>query len=668
MSVFERFAPQAKGFTGNGNNATQVVFGSQSDSYSAQRTARISDAVADISFVYEVQRQILNYAAPVPIKAFALDATGEREEDLTHPAYQLLRQPNPRHDEQTFREYLFASRLNYGEHFIVMQRDDRGRVVALWPLRPDRMQEVTEDGELLGFMLNYASSNPVPILLQDLIWGTSYHPSNDLRGLSPISALRWQIELGRDAEQTMVDLYANSAFLKGALKMGRKAGGDSMKRIAREFRDLLIGSGNRFRIPVFEEGMEFVPIQLNPQDAEFLNTAKLTRARVANALGWALPEEYPSAQPGDLRRLRFNDAVVPVASAIQASINKTLMPEYAGSAFVEFQLAHILNADFPTLVEAGKTAIYSALMTPNEYRRKYLNLPPLDGGDDLFVPLNLSPVNDLAPNPRPADSGGGMGGDEGRTESTASAPTPIEAKSAASRYGEASRRKQERLAKALGNRVRGILKRELEDITNTGKAAALPTALQLQDIIARHDPELSKLIHQFLDQSAVAAAASAGHLTGMDPIDHAQFAGLFSERADAVATQFGAERGSWLMDLLAQAQAGDLEQRDFMNAVADGYGEKFSHYGERLARTEVAYGHEAAARASWAAAGASGVVWNYGGGPCTTGDCEALNGVVAPIGGQFDSESFGGIDGPPSHNYCTCYTTPTFDSLTPAER
>lgn len=682
MSIIERFAPQRESKAAMPSSLT-IGTGSTQTTYSAQgRTEGIADAVADISFVYEIHRGVLSYAAPVPIKVFDLDSNGDREEAPTHPSYALLRKPNPRHNATSFREFLFASRLSFGEHFIAKQRDDRGRVIALWPLRPDRLMEVPDPdtGELLGFMLNYNSPEPQALPLSELIWGTSYHPSNDYRGLSPIAALRWQVEIGRDAEQTMADFMANGAFLRGALHVQRKAGVESLSRVAEQFRSLMVGSGNRFRVPVFQEGMEYKPIQLTPADAEFINTAKLTRSRVAAAFGWALPEEWAASQAADVRRLRFADAVVPLADAITASLVDGLMPEFGGgAAFPEFQLAHLLQAELPQLIAAGKDAIYSAQYTPNEWRKKFLNLPPKPGGDDLFVPLNLDSAVDVQEDnatPRQADSAGGLGGDEGRTESTAGwkpseglkrlRARQSEVKDLSGNYGRGTRRKQEKLAQALHNRIKGVLKKELAEIRNTGKAV-LPAATDLERIVRKHDPELAKLIGQFLTQSAIASAEAAGFLLGADPIDPSRFAEAFATRADAVSAQFGTERGSWLMNLLSDAQAGDLGQRDFMNAVADGYGEKFSSYGERLARTEVAHASEEAARAQWADAGATGVVWNFVGGPCTTGDCEAMSGAVAPTGSQFDSAEFGGIDGPPSHNNCTCFTTPTFDSLTGTE-
>jgi HK97 family phage portal protein len=675
MSIFDKFAPQTAGEKAllGGSSGTDIVqLGSAPSTYTAGRTERIADVVGDVSFVYEVQHGVLSYAAPVPIKVFALEASGERYEDFNDGAYQLLRNPNPRHDAYQFREYLLASRLNFGEHFAVKVRDQGGTVRELWPVRPDRMKEVPDPdtGQLLGFILNPDSPRSVGIPIEDLIWGTSWNPTNDYRGLSPVGALRWQVELGRDAEQVGVDLLANGAFLRGALKVQKKAGVESLRRLAKQFRDMMIGSGNRYRIPVLEDGVEFVPLQLNPVDSEFINTMGLTRARIAGAYGWALPEEFTSTQAPDLRRLRFQDAVVPLTSAIQSSLEARLMPEFNARAFPEFQLAHILEADFPQLVSALKEAVYSAQMTPNDARRK-LNLPALAGGDDLFVPLNLSPVGEISENPRASDSGGGFGGTEGRTESTASAlpgePKALPStKDATDNYRASRDRRLAGLSKALDNRIRGILKRELAEIRDATepKAATLPLASDLERIVRKHDPELGKLIGQYLTQSAIAGATDAGMLTGLDPLDVARMAQTFSSRADAVAAAFGTDRGSWLIDLLSSAQAGDLDQRAFMNAVADGYGAKFSHYGERIARTEVAYAHEAAARLMWLDSGATGIVWNFGGGPCTTDVCPTLDGTTVPAGAMFAGID-GDVDGPPVHNYCTCFTTPSFDSLTP---
>ncbi len=663
MNILDAFKPQVKSAPPFPNRS--IIGGWPSTSYSAQRQSGISEAYADIHFVYEIVHDIASAGSVLPLKVFTISPMGDREESHQHPAYQLLRSPNPVMTRSYLWEFSFSSRLLWGEWFLAKVPRDPSRLcgpsnppVELWPVRPDRMEEVAdpETGQLLGWFMRTSTSSKVAIAAEDVIHNRTYHPSNDYRGMPPIQALRYEIELGRDAEGTAIDLYKNGLFARGVLQVSKRAGAETLKQIASQFREMMIGSANRWRVPVLEEGMEFKALQMSPEAAQWLDTVKLPRQRVASAYGYPLVELHERATPAELHRLKYAGAVQPLTVSAEESLEKFLMANFSDSAFPEFQLSHVLDADFPTLIGAYKDAIYSGQMTPNDARKK-LNLPAKEGGDDLLIPLNMERVSALSnpsPEPVPNDSSGGMGGDQGKPQAGtgSNALTVADHKALIGGYGRVRERRIGKLAQALDNRVRGVLKREAASV-KTGKAVVMPTADSLEALIAASTPEMARIIRQFAEQAAAAGAEDASSVTGQ--VFEPDLAQLFAERAPRVAAQFSDAR---VADLLAALQAGG-DPRDFMNAVSDLYGAKFSSYAERLSRTETAYAHETAANGAWRDAGATGVTWNFGGGPCTTGVCEELDQVTVGVNDGFDGLD-GTIDGPPAHGSCTCFTTPDF--------
>jgi len=52
--------------------------------------------------------------------------------------------------------------------------------------------------------------------------------------------------------------------------------------------------------------------------------------------------------------------------------------------FVEFDLDGLMRGDLKTRMEAHSTAIQNGIKTPNEVRA-IENLPPMEGGDQLFI-------------------------------------------------------------------------------------------------------------------------------------------------------------------------------------------------------------------------------------------------------------------------------------------
>jgi hypothetical protein len=86
-----------------------------------------------------------------------------------------------------------------------------------------------------------------------------------------------------------------------------------------------------------------------------------------------------------------------------------------------------------------------------------------------------------------------------------------------------------------------------------------------------------------------------------------------------------------------------------------------AHLVDGVARTEMAFAHEEAAKAAWRQAGVRELDFVFGGGPCTTHVCEdaALNGPYAVGQGIGDvGASFTGASTPPLHPSCTCFMVP----------
>jgi HK97 family phage portal protein len=585
VSWLDKLAPARKGLPTS--QSSMAFMGSPHTQYTAQRSGDIGETYADIHFVYEIVHDIAVAGSSLPLKVYSIDGQGERQENFGHPAYQLLRKPNPVHDQTLFFEILFSSRLVWGEWFIVKVGADKGRPISrtnppveLWPLRPERMTEVPDpdSGLLLGWLLSIGGGDKVPLLASDVIHNRSYHPKSDYRGFAPVEALRYQIELGRDAEGVAIDLYQNGLFTRGVMTSDKIVPKDRMERLAKDFRDLLLGPGNRWKIPFLDAGMDFKALQLNPQDAEWLETVRLPRSRVAAAYGFPLAESFQNVRPEEIRRAKYAGAVQPLTVAAEQSFESHLFSDFAQPAFPEFQLSHILDADFPSLVSALKDAVLAGIMSPNAAGRK-LNQPPVNGGDERVLPLNMETLSALiavGEGPRPLrDSSGGMGGDQGRTGSHTgeqAALPPVDAKSLA----ELRSRRLAKLSEALSRRLRGLLKREREHLGSQSPEKL--TAALIASTLDAGQPEAAKLIRQFLNQALDAAADDSEN-----DIDVSTLSVEAGQRSEEAAKRLVNERGSDLAGLLSEGKL----PRD-LSAAYSTFGDK----ADALALLEVAWAYD----------------------------------------------------------------------------
>lgn len=111
-------------------------------------------------------------------------------------------------------------------------------------------------------------------------------------------------------------------------------------------------------------------------------------------------------------------------------------------------------------------------------------------------------------------------------------------------------------------------------------------------------------------------------------------------------------------------------QREAQEKIRDLYNVAYIR-AEGVARTELAWAYEEAALQTFRAMGVEAYMWDFGGGPCTTGLCYELHGMVAlaenidaGVGfGEFPAEAEGGdftgyMRQPPVHPSCTCCLIP----------
>lgn len=100
--------------------------------------------------VYSCVRILSEAVASLPIHVYRYTDTG-KERVYTHPLYHLLHdEPNPEMTSFVFRETLMSHLLVWGNAYAQIIRDGNGKVLALYPLLPDKMEaERDEHGHFI---------------------------------------------------------------------------------------------------------------------------------------------------------------------------------------------------------------------------------------------------------------------------------------------------------------------------------------------------------------------------------------------------------------------------------------------------------------------------------------------------------------------------------------
>ncbi|MFI9465748.1 phage portal protein [Streptomyces xiamenensis] len=391
----------------------------------------------------------------------------DRERLTDHPLARLLGRPNPMTTRYRLINALVQDIATYDMAVWarIRPQDADNDIGGLVRLPPSRVRPV--DGTWLepgGFEVT-GSSGKYVIPRDKAVYFRGYNPDSDREGLSPMETLRGILAEGYQSERYREQLWRNGARMAGWISRPAEARDWSDKareRFRTDWRGLYTGEGPAAGgTPVLEDGMEWHEGGMTPEQAQYLETRKLTREEVASAYHIPLPmvgilDHATYSNIREQHRQLYQDTLGPWLTWLSEELELQLLPDLPDSegVYVEFNIAAKMAGSFEEQAAAASTATGGPWMTRNEQRAR-ANLPWIEGGDELITPLNVTAggqasPRDSAPPPSPS------------TSSRAAVPVKARADGFEGRYEAALRSHFERQERSVMSRLGAVKRRKAE--------------------------------------------------------------------------------------------------------------------------------------------------------------------------------------------------------------
>lgn len=156
--------------------------------------------------------------------------------------------------------------------------------------------------------------------------------------------------------------------------------------------------------PILEDGMKLQRIDFNAREQQFVEASRLSLATVCgvyhvNPTMVGATEGATYSNVREFSRMLYTDTLGPLLKQLSQRINKHLVPAlgYTPDTYVEFNIQEKLAGSFEEQAGVLQASVGGPWMTRNEARARQ-NLPALDGGDELIVPLNVVEGGQAGPN------------------------------------------------------------------------------------------------------------------------------------------------------------------------------------------------------------------------------------------------------------------------------
>lgn len=405
MSIFDRFKPQ-------GGAPTGTLDGVEMGSFSRGMPVHIDISRMSNAEMYRTQphlRTVIGFiarnVAHCALHSYGMKPTGERDRDRDSTMARLLRRPN---SEMTGQELILATvsdlALNDDAYWwVVPNVDSPIGWDIIWLPYAWVIPKNKDAFRRKEYLVRAPGAEDLAVPAAEVLHFHGFNPEDPRKGLSPVEALKGILQEQLQSSNYRLQVWKRGGRVSSVLK--RPIGAPKWSKKAKaQFRDDWYANytGNGAAAggtPILDDGMELQKIDFSAKDQEYVEGTKLAFSTVASVyfVNPTMVGILDNANFGNVREFRkmlYGETLGPVFAALEQRIT-TFLPGMLdgdvpddGSLFVEFNVKEKMQGDFEVMTKALQSGVGGPWMTVNEARATQ-NLPPIDGGDEIIVPMNV---------------------------------------------------------------------------------------------------------------------------------------------------------------------------------------------------------------------------------------------------------------------------------------
>ena len=282
------------------------------------------------------------------------------------------------------KDFLYKCRTLYEVNntcFVYINRDERGRAISFYPV-PHCPAEAIESGGQLYIRFTFASGEKLTAAWADLLALRKYYNKSDIYGDSN-QAITTSLDLLSTTGQGMANAIKSTSNLRGILKSTKAMlSDDDVKRQKDRFVADYLSLENSSGIAMLDSTVDFKPVDVKPEIATYEHIGQL-RDNVYRYFGVS-EDAIQGKLFGDAWEAFYDSAIEPFLIALGLELTyKVYTDRQRGFGnevlFESSRMSYMSMADKLKLVQM----VDRKSLSPNEWRA-ILNLPPVDGGDEML--------------------------------------------------------------------------------------------------------------------------------------------------------------------------------------------------------------------------------------------------------------------------------------------
>ncbi len=352
-------------------------------------------------YVFACINKIATKTASIDFQLFRiLNSKGETKEILTHPALDLLYKVNPFQTKTEFIETTIINLKCTGEAFWFKARNNSGKVVELWNLRPDYITVVADPVNFIKcYRFTKSDGTTIDFDPDEIVMFKYPDPLSQHRGMSPLHPASKRIQTEGYATQWQSDFFLNSARPDGLIKNANQVLTPDQKNDIREsWMKRHGGLNNAYKVAILEGGLDYQLISLSQKEMDYIESLKFTRDDILVAFAVPKPivaivDDVNRANSETAMAIFLGETIKPEIARLVEKINEQLIyPDFGEEFYIDFPDPTPANRDLE--LREYETGIRNNYLLINEVRQKE-GLVPIRGGWSFYMPLTNIPAGGL---------------------------------------------------------------------------------------------------------------------------------------------------------------------------------------------------------------------------------------------------------------------------------
>lgn len=340
-----------------------------------------------------------NAMSSLPIHHFRIKDDGTRER-VSDSIFSRMLNISPVGNWTSAAMYQWWERCNIlrGDAYTEILRDRRGNPIGLLPWHPDRTRVELQGNDLVYMYSTDGKTKPYARSADDVLHMTG----NGFDGIKSLSAIQYDaynsIGIALAANEFSRNFYENGASPKHLFETEKRMDSGQIDAFRDLYDSRYAGPVNAGRPMILTEGLKMHALSMSAIDAQLLESIKYSVIDIARAIG--VPPVLIGAQEttsswgsgvSEIKQGFVTFHLAPRANLWQQEMNRKLVRQ--DGEFLEFIFEGFLQADIKAEGEALRQSVGGSQgpgwRTINEVRR-IKNLPPMSGGDELYIPKGTS--------------------------------------------------------------------------------------------------------------------------------------------------------------------------------------------------------------------------------------------------------------------------------------